>query len=57
MSHHQQIFGCTPQLVAGDRVVHSAGTEESPPAVRVKVVSIPAADKLSEAPRALERTL
>jgi hypothetical protein len=28
VNHHQQVFGRAPRLVAGDRGVHSADTEE-----------------------------
>ncbi len=56
VSHHQQVFGRAPRLVAGDRGVHSADTEEVLTTAGVKLVAIPAAGKLSEARQALERT-
>ncbi len=45
-----------PGLVAGDRGVHSAQTEECLLAAGVKRVAIPAAGKLSEERQAIERT-
>jgi IS5 family transposase len=54
--HHQQVFGRAPRLVAGDRGVQSADTEEALTSVGVKLVAIPAAGKLSQARQALERT-
>jgi transposase, IS5 family len=56
VSHHQQIFGRAPRLVAGDRGVHSAETEEVLTEAGVKLVAIPAAGKLSQERQALERT-
>jgi transposase, IS5 family len=56
VQHHRQVFGRPPRLVAGDRGVHSADTEEVLTEVGVKLVAIPASGKLSEARQALERT-
>ncbi len=56
VAHHQQIFEHPPGLVAGDRGVQSAETEERLMAAGVKCVAIPAAGKLSEERQALERT-
>jgi transposase, IS5 family len=56
VAHHQQVFGRAPRLVAGDRGVQSADTEEVLTSAGVKLVAIPAAGKLSEARQALERT-
>jgi transposase, IS5 family len=54
--HHRQMFGHPPRLVAGDRGVHSADTEEVLAEAGVKLVAIPAAGKLSEERQALERS-
>jgi IS5 family transposase len=56
VAHHQALFEHPPGLVAGDRGVQSAETEERLKAAGVKRVAIPAAGKLSEQRRALERT-
>jgi IS5 family transposase len=56
VQHHRQVFGRAPRLVAGDRGVHSADTEEVLTEAGVKLVAIPASGKLSEARQALERT-
>jgi transposase, IS5 family len=56
VAHHQQVFGRAPRLVAGDRGVQSADTEEVLTSAGVKLVAIPAAGKLSQARQALERT-
>jgi transposase, IS5 family len=56
VAHHQALFAHPPDLVAGDRGVQSAETEERLLAAGVKRVAIPAAGKLSEERRALERT-
>jgi transposase, IS5 family len=56
VAHHQQIFEHPPGLVAGDRGVQSAETEERLKAAGVKSVAIPAAGKLSEERQALERS-
>jgi IS5 family transposase len=56
VAHHQALFEHPPNLVTGDRGVHSADTEERLKAAGVKRVAIPAAGKLSEERQALERT-
>lgn len=56
VEHHQALFEHPPGLVAGDRGVHSAQTEECLLAAGVKRVAIPAAGKLSEERQAIERT-
>ncbi len=45
-----------PDLVTGDRGVHSAETEDKLKATGVKRVAIPASGKLSEERKALEHT-
>jgi IS5 family transposase len=54
--HHGALFEHPPNLVAGDRGVHSADTEETLCAAGVKRVAIPASGKLSEERRAKEHT-
>jgi transposase, IS5 family len=56
VAHHQALFAHPPGLVAGDRGVQSAETEERLLAAGVKRVAIPAAGKLSEERRALEHS-
>src|SRR5205807_7352849 len=56
VSHHQALFEHPPNLVAGDRGVHSAETEPRLSAAGVKRVAIPAAGPVSEERRALEHT-
>ena len=56
VSHHQALFEHPPNLVTGDRGVHSAETEDQLKAAGVKRVAIPASGKLSEERKALERT-
>jgi IS5 family transposase len=56
VGHHQALFEHPPGLVAGDRGVHSAETEERLLAAGVKRVAIPAAGKLSAERQAIERT-
>lgn len=56
VAHHQALFEHPPGLVAGDRGVQSAETEERLLAAGVKRVAIPAAGTLSETRQALERT-
>src|SRR5256885_11786194 len=56
VGYHQALFEHPPGLVAGDRGVHSAETEERLVAAGVKRVAIPAAGKLSEERQAIERT-
>ncbi|MBO0783250.1 MAG: ISNCY family transposase, partial [Ktedonobacteraceae bacterium] len=54
--HHQEIFAHSPHLVAGDRGIHSAQTEEKLKEAGVKRVAIPAIGKISEERKALQRT-
>jgi IS5 family transposase len=56
VTHHRQIFARPPRLVAADRGVHSADTEERLRAAGVKQVAIPVVNKPSPARKALERT-
>jgi IS5 family transposase len=56
VKHHQRLFGRAPRLVAGDRGVHSADTEEVLTAAGVKQVAIPASGKLSEERQSLEHS-
>ena len=56
VAHHCALFAHPPGLVAGDRGVHSADTEEKLKAAGVKRVAIPASGKLSEERQALEHT-
>ncbi len=56
LTHHRRVFGRAPRLVAGDRGVHSADTEEVLTSAGVKLVAIPASGKLSEERQALEHT-
>jgi IS5 family transposase len=56
VAHHCALFEHPPNLVAGDRRVHSADTEERLTAVGVKRVAIPASGKLSQERQALEHT-
>ncbi len=56
VTHHQTLFAHPPGLVAGDRGVQSAETEERLKAAGVKCVAIPAAGKLSPERQALERS-
>jgi IS5 family transposase len=56
VAHHGALFAHPPGLVAGDRGVHSADTEEKLKAAGVKRVAIPASGKLSEERQALEHT-
>jgi transposase, IS5 family len=56
VAHHQQLFARPPNLVSGDRGVHSAETEEKLKAAGVKRVAIPMVSHPSEARQALERT-
>jgi IS5 family transposase len=56
VAHHCALFEHPPNLVAGDRGVHSADTEERLTAVGVKRVAIPAAGKRSQERQAKERT-
>ncbi len=56
VAHHRRLFEHPPNLVAGDRGVHSADTEGTLAAAGVKLVAIPAAGKLSAERKALEQT-
>jgi IS5 family transposase len=56
VAHHRAVFARPPNLVTGDRGVHSADTEEHLLAVGVKRVAIPAEGKLSAERQARERT-
>ncbi len=56
VAHHQQLFEHPPNLVAGDRGVHSADTESRLQAAGVRLVAIPAVGKLSEERKAVEHT-
>jgi transposase, IS5 family len=56
VTHHQALFEHPPNLIAGDRGVHSPQTEERLKAAGVKRVAIPASGKLSEERQAMERT-
>ena len=56
VAHHQTLFEHPPNLVAGDRGVHSAETESRLAAAGVKRVAIPAAGPVSKERQALERT-
>ena len=56
VAHHCALFEHPPNLVAGDRGVHSAETESQLVTAGVKLVAIPAAGKVSEERQALEHT-
>ena len=56
MQHHLKVFEHPPNLVTGDRGVHSPETEATLAATGVKRVAIPAAGKLSAERKALEHT-
>jgi IS5 family transposase len=56
VAHHCALFAYPPGLVAGDRGVHSAETEDKLKTAGVKRVAIPALGKLSEERKALEHT-
>lgn len=56
VAHHQEVFAHAPRLVAADRGVHSAITEETLKEAGVKQVAIPYLGKASEERRAFERT-
>ncbi len=56
VAHHQALFEHPPNLVAGDRGVHSAETESRLSAAGVKLVAIPAAGPVSEGRQTLEHT-
>jgi transposase, IS5 family len=54
VQHHQKVFEHPPNLVTGDRGVHSAETEEKLKVAGVKRVAIPASGSLSEERQAWE---
>lgn len=56
VQHHQTVFEHPPNLVTGDRGVHSPETEATLIAAGVKRVAIPASGKLSEERQAVEHT-
>jgi transposase, IS5 family len=56
VAHHREVFARAPDLVAGDRGVHSAETEERLRAAGVRRVAIPVIGKASAQRQALERT-
>jgi IS5 family transposase len=56
VAHHQTLFEHPPNLVAGDRGVHSADTEEVLTTAGVKRVAIPAAGKVSAERQALQQS-
>jgi IS5 family transposase len=56
VAHHQALFEHPPNVVAGDRGVHSPNTEDVLTAKGVKLVAIPAAGKVSLERQALERS-
>jgi IS5 family transposase len=56
VAHHRKVFARPPRLVAADRGVHSADTEEKLKGAGVKQVAIPVVNKPSPARQALERT-
>ncbi len=56
VAHHQQLFEHPPNLVAGDRGVHSPYSEQQLTASGVKLVAIPAVGKVPEERQALEST-
>jgi transposase, IS5 family len=55
VAHHQTLFEHPPNLVAGDRGVHSAETESRLSAAGVKRVAIPAAGPVSQEPFRYEK--
>jgi transposase, IS5 family len=56
VAHHQEIFMHPPNLVTGDRGVHSAETEGQLSTAGVRRVAIPASGNVSEERQALQRT-
>ncbi len=56
VQHHQEVFTHPPNLVAGDRGVHSAETPDVLESAGVKQVSIPKVGKLSEEHLAVQHT-
>jgi len=55
LAHHQRLFGHPPDLVAGDRGVHSPTTQGTLQGAGVKLVAIPAVGKVSAERQAVER--
>jgi IS5 family transposase len=56
VEHHRALFARPPNVVTGDRGVHSAQTEVTLREVGVKQIAIPASGPLSEERKALERS-
>lgn len=56
LSHHQQLFGHPPRLLAGDRGVHTADTELKAMTAGVQVVAIPAVGKISVVRQAVQHS-
>lgn len=56
VEHHCTLFKHPPSLVAGDRGVHSAQTQEKLSAAGVKLVAIPAVGKVPEECKAVQQT-
>jgi IS5 family transposase len=56
VQHHQKVFEHPPNLVTGDRGVHSPETEVKLKEAGVKRVAIPTSGKLSEERQVLEHT-
>lgn len=56
VSHHQELFGHPPRILAGDRGIHSKTTASHVQAAGVKVVAIPALGSISVDRRAEEQT-
>jgi IS5 family transposase len=56
VAHHQTLFEHPPNLVTGDRGVHSAETEPRLSSAGVKLVAIPAAGPVSQERQTLEHT-
>ncbi len=56
VQHHSHVFDHPPNLVAGDRGVHSTETPNTLEAAGVKLVAIPAVGKISEEERAKQQT-
>jgi transposase, IS5 family len=56
VARHRALFEHPPNLVAGDRGVYSADTEQQLSAAGVKLVAIPAEGKVSQERQALQRT-
>jgi transposase, IS5 family len=56
LSHHQQLFGHPPRLLAGDRGVHTADTEIKAMTAGVQIVAIPAVGKISVVRQAVQHS-